>query len=137
MKSYFESPLCGPLLLYVLLFLCSFSILPDMGSFSVILLAWLFTLFTFPWTNFLYIFVIFSFSSFLYSLWPNLFTCWDLPTERNTLLLFLICFMSLLSLSWKLLFIFLNSMFFIISKRSFSKFDSSSTAGGHLIDWKA
>ena len=91
---------------------CSFSILSDMGSYFVILLAWLFTLFSFSRSDFLYAFVIFSFSSFLYSLGPNLYTCRDLSAETNTLSLFFICFMSLLSLSWKLLFIFVNSMFF-------------------------
>ena len=46
-----------------------FSILSDVGSFSVTLLGWLFTLFTFCWSEFLYVFVIFSSSSFLYLLW--------------------------------------------------------------------
>ena len=65
-----------------------FSILSDLSSFSVIILAWLFTLFTFRGSEFLYVFVIFSFSSFSYSLWPNSYTCRDLSAETITLLLF-------------------------------------------------
>ena len=83
----------------------------DMGSLFVILSEWLFTLFTFRWLDFLYVFVIFSFSSFLYPLWPNLYSHRDLSAEKNTLSLFFICFMSLLRFSWKLLFTFLNLIF--------------------------
>ena len=64
---------------------CSFSILSHIDRFFVILLAWLFTLFTLRRSDFLYVCVIFSFSIFLYSLWPNLCRCRDLSAETNTL----------------------------------------------------
>ena len=64
-----KSSLWSFIVIYVSVFY-RFSILSDVGSFSVTLLGWLFTLFTFCRSEFLHVFVIFSSNSFLYLLWP-------------------------------------------------------------------
>ena len=74
--------------------------------------------------RFLYVLVIFSDRSLLYSSLSILYMFLDLSAAIKTLLLFLISFISLFSFVWKLLLIFLNSTFLIINIKSFSKLQS-------------
>ena len=60
----------------------------------------------------------------------------DLSALTRTFLGVLILLISSFKFFWKLLLIFLNSIFFTKNSYSFSKSDSSSTVGGHLHEVK-
>ena len=111
---------------------CSFSILSDMDSLSGILLAWLFTLFTFCWSDFLYVLWYFLLAAFYIHI-NQICVHVEIYQQKRIL-----CHCSLFASCHCWVF-HENCLFFWIqwiSKRSFSKFDSCSTAGGHLIYWK-
>ena len=60
----------------------------------------------------------------------------DLSAFTRTFSVVLILLISSFKFFWKLLLIFLNSIFFTSNINSFSKSDSSSTVGGHLDELK-
>ena len=115
---------------------CTFAVLSEIGSYSVISLVFLFTLSSFVRFTFLQFLVIFSFNNFLYSSFPTSWIFLGLLAEKKILWPFLICSISLLSSSWKLLLIRLNYTFFIICCRLFPKSVNFWIAGGPLTDLK-